>query len=82
VVALIDARFARPDYRRLLPDYWTLQWADDARQLSVGLKRFWAGMVDREVTPPLDGWGPVSTGPDGENDGRDGQTRHQGAAAT
>jgi DNA excision repair protein ERCC-2 len=30
VVALVDARFARPDYRCLLPAYWTVAFVDDA----------------------------------------------------
>ncbi|MFA7425649.1 MAG: helicase C-terminal domain-containing protein, partial [Desulfosarcinaceae bacterium] len=46
VVALVDARFARADYRRLLPAYWTVDSVDDAGQLFDDLKKFWAQMDD------------------------------------
>ena len=61
VVALLDARFARPDYRCLLPAYWAVRFVDDATRLSRDLKVFWAQMDgaqapagnDVQVTAPV-----------------------------
>ena len=84
VVALVDARFARADYRSLLPTYWTVRWVDDATQLSLGLKRFWARMDGRETSGLDEGQEELAAtvAAAEKNDERDHQARHRGAAAT
>jgi len=83
VVALVDARFARSDYRRLLPAYWAVRWVDDAAQLSMDLKRFW-GQVDGREALGCDERRELAANIEAaeESDERDDQARHRGAAAT
>jgi hypothetical protein len=83
VVALVDARFARADYRRLLPAYWAVRCVEDATRLSQDLKRFWEQMDGREASI-LDGRQalPADVAAAGKNHERDHQARHRGAAAT
>ncbi len=52
VVALIDGRFARPDYRCLLPDHWRVRLVDSPEQLSDDLSRFWTGTSPCIGAPP------------------------------
>lgn len=60
VVVLVDARFARADYRRLLPPYWAVRCVDDASQLSRDLKGFWERMEDLEALADDGGQAPVA----------------------
>ncbi len=41
VVVLLDARFARADYARCLPDYWETRCCNDVDSLEQSLRVFW-----------------------------------------
>ena len=42
VVLLIDARFAEPRYRRLLPAWWQPARARNTAEIRNGLTEFWS----------------------------------------
>ncbi len=46
VVLLIDERFSRPDYKRLLPEHWNIERIGDRADFEKALAEFWEKRVD------------------------------------
>lgn len=42
IVILIDPRFKRPDYRRLMPDEWNIIGCKSGEEIEYELERFWS----------------------------------------
>jgi Rad3-related DNA helicase len=41
---LVDQRFCRPGYQRLLPVHWSTSVVESERQMNVRLERFWSAV--------------------------------------
>ena len=55
VVVLIDARYGRDEYRRLLPPHWQLRPVGRIDQLAAALAAFWGRMEAADGPPGDDG---------------------------